>query len=180
MALLLAALAAVWLALPHRATPSAHADVAATASTTPAAAVPPPIELPASAALPDAVMAMPTPALSAAPAQSPVAAPMTTARTEPPAKTRPAPREGTKPLGRPSVPPSAPQVAAEPAAAPPQPVAPAPVATPETGALCADRRFIAHAVCLQAECDKPSMRQHPQCVRMREQQDALRRGSGEG
>ncbi|WP_243457421.1 hypothetical protein [Ottowia testudinis] len=50
---------------------------------------------------------------------------------------------------------------------------------PAPAALCAGQSFIAHALCLQAECNKPAMRQHAQCVGMREQQDALRRGSGE-
>ena len=76
-------------------------------------------------------------------------------------------------------PPSAVVAPPEPIEAPaPRPPAPAVVAAP-SGALCAERRFIGYAMCLQAECTKPGMRQHPQCVRMREQQDAVRVGSGE-
>jgi hypothetical protein len=71
--------------------------------------------------------------------------------------------------------PAAPVVEAPAPVAPtPAPPAPAPAAT-----LCAGQAFIAHAVCLQTECNKPAMRQHTQCVRMREQQEALRRGSGD-
>lgn len=73
-----------------------------------------------------------------------------------------------------------------PSTAPPPPVArPVPTPTPATYAparpttLCADRQFISHAICLQAECDKPGMRQHPQCQRMREQQQTLRERSGD-
>ena len=58
----------------------------------------------------------------------------------------------------------------------PPPTAPAPVAA----SLCSDRAFIGRAVCLQSECSKPALRQHPSCVRMREQQEALRNGSGGG
>ena len=59
--------------------------------------------------------------------------------------------------------------------APPSPAAPA-----APGTLCGDRAFIARAVCLQSECSKPALRQHPNCVRMREQQEVLRQGSGGG
>jgi hypothetical protein len=81
------------------------------------------------------------------------------------------------------------RTAAEPAeaAAPPSPVvatsAPPPpsiASAPSANALCADRAFIARAVCLESECAKPALRQHPQCVRMREQQETLRHGSGGG
>jgi hypothetical protein len=54
-----------------------------------------------------------------------------------------------------------------------------PAPRPETRALCADSSFLAHAVCLQTECARTGMRQHPQCQRMREQQQALREGSGD-
>jgi hypothetical protein len=59
----------------------------------------------------------------------------------------------------------------------PRPTPPALAAPPAT--LCANSRFIAHAVCLQRECSKPGLQQHPQCVRMREQQQALQDGSGD-
>lgn len=58
------------------------------------------------------------------------------------------------------------------------PVAPAPAQPPAT--LCAGTRFVAHALCLQRECDKPGRQQHPQCMRMREQQKAMQQGSGDG
>lgn len=56
-------------------------------------------------------------------------------------------------------------------------IAPAPAA-PAT--LCEDSRFFAHAVCLQNECSKPAMQQHPQCLRLHELQDSLRRPSQGG
>jgi len=33
---------------------------------------------------------------------------------------------------------------------------------------------------MQTECNKSGLRQHPQCVRLREQQDAMRQGTGGG
>lgn len=39
--------------------------------------------------------------------------------------------------------------------------------------LCQGSRFLAHAMCMQNECSKPGLRQHPQCQRMRELQDSL-------
>ena len=65
----------------------------------------------------------------------------------------------------------------------PEPPAPAPVLAPRPAPpreLCADKSFVAKGYCMQTECDKPGMGSHPQCVRMREQQDAMRHGSGEG
>lgn len=56
-------------------------------------------------------------------------------------------------------------------------IAPAPAA-PAT--LCEDSRFFAHAVCLQNECSKPAMQQHPQCLRLHELQDSLRKPSQGG
>lgn len=68
-------------------------------------------------------------------------------------------------------------------ATPPAPPAPAPAAEARPAPpreLCAGTRFLARGLCLQTECDKPGQRQHPQCVRMREQQEAIRQGSGGG
>lgn len=57
------------------------------------------------------------------------------------------------------------------ASAPP----PAARAAPQRpGVLCGDERFLARALCLQRACDQPGMGGHPQCVRMRELQQALR------
>ncbi len=117
------------------------------------------------------------PAASSSAAQRLAVTPTVKARVEPPARPRPTARDFARATS-PGVPAAAPTVV-ENAVPPPQPVASAPAAAPAASALCADRRFIAYAVCLQAECDKPSMRQHTQCVRMREQQEALRRGSGD-
>lgn len=63
--------------------------------------------------------------------------------------------------------------------APPPQTAPSPSPSVAQSALCADRQFIAHSICLQAECSKPALHQHPQCVRMREQQEGMQRGSGD-
>ena len=88
-----------------------------------------------------------------------------------PAPVRKAPR--TEPPAEPVTAPAPPAPAAVEASP-----APAPVRPPAT--LCAGTRFVAHALCLQRECDKPGRQQHPQCVRMREQQKALQQGSGDG
>lgn len=91
----------------------------------------------------------------------------------------PARRRTAKASAEPPPPP-----AAEPVVTPePPPPAPAPVAAPRPAPpreLCAGTSFVARGYCMQTECDKPGMGSHPQCVRMREQQDAMRRGSGEG
>ncbi|MFT4195404.1 MAG: hypothetical protein QM614_12240, partial [Ottowia sp.] len=62
---------------------------------------------------------------------------------------------------------------------PPPAPAPGPAPPAAPAALCADSQLFAHSVCLQRECGRSGMRQHPQCVRMREQQQALREGSGD-
>ncbi|MCZ2292746.1 MAG: hypothetical protein LC125_12440 [Burkholderiales bacterium] len=65
------------------------------------------------------------------------------------------------------------EVAAAAAPAPdPQPAAPR--------ELCAGSSFLARAVCLQRECRKPGMQQHPQCVQMRELQRSLHNPDGGG
>jgi len=40
--------------------------------------------------------------------------------------------------------------------------------------LCAGRNFLTRLFCLKRECSKPEYRQHPQCVRLREQEEANR------
>ncbi|MFD1709108.1 zinc ribbon domain-containing protein [Ottowia flava] len=117
-------------------------------------------------------------ALNAAPTsagvrQPPVAAVAAAA----PAPTRPASKTSRRaPERAPSV------VEVGPSAAPTAPVAPgpAPAAPTAPAPLCADRAFISRAICLQSECNKPALRQHPSCIRMREQQDALKHASGGG
>ena len=140
--------------------PSSSARAAPAASTSVAAAVAsdvPPLAASASAAAPSRAL---TPAPKSEPAaRAPARTASKTATARPPMAPAPA----------------APVVEAPAPVAPtPAPPAPAPAAT-----LCAGQAFIAHAVCLQTECNKPAMRQQAQCVRMREQQEALRRGSGD-
>lgn len=60
---------------------------------------------------------------------------------------------------------------------------PAPQAAPApepAGSLCAGVGVIARAVCLQNECRKPALAQHPQCVHMRELQQSLQQSAGGG
>ncbi|CAM5786563.1 hypothetical protein OPEN69S_01809 [Ottowia pentelensis] len=102
-----------------------------------------------------------TPVADAAPAAKPAA-------RRRPAKASPEP-----------APPPAPVVAQQ----APEPPAPVPVLAPRPAPpreLCADKSFVARGYCMQTECSKPGMGSHPQCARMHEQQDAMRRGSGEG
>ena len=184
-ALLLAALIGVLLAQRNAVAPArAKATVALAPASAPSNAAAPAI--PASAAgvavLPAPAAPESLPAASLATALPPVgpASGMTTPTTAAPARTdapaRPA-RAAPKSTPKPSPATSSPPAAAAPAALPPR-SAPAPFPVAAT-MLCADARFLAHAVCLQNECSKPALRQHPQCVRMREQQEALRRGSGD-
>lgn len=52
---------------------------------------------------------------------------------------------------------------------------PAPRAEPQRPVeLCGNERFLSRALCLQRACDQPGLAGHPQCVRMRELQQALR------
>ena len=173
-------------------TPAPAADLTppATADAAPATTAPPPPAAapaqPAAAAPTDLITVAPaaSAALGDTPADTahgattrPVAASgeRTPPRPAPTARRTPEPRRA--PAGQVDVaaPAPAPVVATTPAP-PPAPVAPA----PNTGALCGDRAFISRAVCLQAECAKPAYRQNSQCVRMREQQELLRHGSGGG
>ena len=59
----------------------------------------------------------------------------------------------------------------------PTPVAARPAAPRE---LCAGTQFLARGLCLQTECNKPSQQKHPQCAQLREQQEAMRQGTGGG
>ncbi|ARU04671.1 hypothetical protein CCO03_08285 [Comamonas serinivorans] len=151
----------------------------------------------ASAALPDAVSVReaaatpPAPALAEFPSYVPVAtappslasAPVAAAAASHPSPVKPAP--APKPKAKPKEvkpqrpePPPAPRVAEAPppvAAADPTP-APPPRPSPEQA--CQGQAFLARAACMQSQCSANSS--HPQCRRMREQQDALRRGSGGG
>ena len=45
---------------------------------------------------------------------------------------------------------------------------------------CGNRVFIAQAICMKRQCAKPRFTQHPQCVKLREQEAAHRRGMDGG
>lgn len=64
-----------------------------------------------------------------------------------------------------------------PAPAPPAP-APAPRQNPEQN--CQGQGFLSRAACMQSQCAQPGNANTPQCKRMFEAQEALRRGSGGG
>jgi hypothetical protein len=57
---------------------------------------------------------------------------------------------------------------------------PAAAATPADPAgpraRCGERNFIAMLVCMKRECDDAALRGHPECVKMREQEEAQRPG----
>ena len=64
----------------------------------------------------------------------------------------------------------------------PMPVAPvpAPVPKPNPEQSCAGQAFLSRASCMQQQCSQPGNANTPQCKRMFETQEALRRGSGGG
>jgi serine/threonine protein kinase len=73
-------------------------------------------------------------------------------------------------------------VAAPPAAAMPARTGAAPgVADAAAGprARCGDRNFLSQLVCMKRECDDPALRGHPECVKMREQEEAGQRSAGQ-
>jgi hypothetical protein len=41
-------------------------------------------------------------------------------------------------------------------------------------ARCGDRNFLSMLVCMKRECESASLRNHPECVKMREQEEASR------
>lgn len=42
-------------------------------------------------------------------------------------------------------------------------------------ARCGDRNFLLQLVCMKRECSEPALQNHPECVKMQEQEQALRR-----
>ena len=163
---------------PPRAPANGSSALPAGAAASSAAAAPSTSESPAAPAVADLPSAPPSlsaaPLLTALPPARSASASPASARGEPGPRATRAARSAANTTA--AAPPAS--AASEPPAPAPRPAsAPAPAAP---GALCGDARFLAHAICLQNECSKPALRQHPQCVRMREQQEALRRGSGGG
>ena len=152
-------------------TPAPLAEAPAVAA--PAPRPPPAPPAPSLAAAPPVTPAI---APACAPAAAPAPAPAAVIDSKPaaptPARPAPAPRPARPEVTAPPPPPA-------PVAEAPRPAPPPAPASPPAG-LCADSRFLAHALCLQRECGKPALQQHPQCVRMREQQRAIQQGSGDG
>ena len=44
-------------------------------------------------------------------------------------------------------------------------------------ARCGDRNFLSLLVCMKRECEAPALAAHPECVKMREQEEAMQRPS---
>ena len=161
-----------------RTAPAPAPEAAAPAASVPAATVAAPAALPASAP-PAEMVAAP------APPPAPTPAPAVAERTAP-AATKPAPRPA--PATRPAAdtPPAA-APAVEVAAPPPVRTAPAPAvagpasapadkpATPPVLAgpteRCGSRMLLALWNCIERECKKPELRQHPECVKWRTEQE---------
>ena len=161
-----------------RTAPAPAPEAAAPAASVPAATVAAPAALPASAP-PAEMVAAP------APPPAPTPAPAVAERTVP-AATKPAPRPA--PATRPAAdtPPAA-APAVEVAAPPPVRTAPAPAvagpasapadkpATPPVLAgpteRCGSRMLLALWNCIERECKKPELRQHPECVKWRTEQE---------
>lgn len=59
------------------------------------------------------------------------------------------------------------------------PAAPTPEPT-QADTLCPGAGVFARARCLQTECNKPTLAQHPECIHMRELQNALQHSAGDG
>lgn len=148
-------------------------EAAAASATTPESALPPLSPAPESAALAQAADALKTLAAEAEARAAQEAATRAAEASQPRAAPSPRPVANKKAddevaPAEPAPPPPAP--APEPA---PQPVAPPPPPTPPRE-LCAGTTFLARAACLQSECSQPGLFNHPQCIRMRELQEALR------
>jgi hypothetical protein len=41
-------------------------------------------------------------------------------------------------------------------------------------ARCGERNFLSMLICVKRECEAPALQNHPECVKMREQEDAQR------
>jgi len=54
------------------------------------------------------------------------------------------------------------------------PTPPAPTSADAQGprARCGDRMLLSLLVCMKRECESPALRSHPECVKMREQEEA--------
>ena len=135
----------------------------------PAAEAPP---APAAPPAPSAEPALTEPAPATPPAETPSAptatpapAPAATPRAPRPRSVAAAPTPAPKPTPIPATPPA------------PTPAAAAPRAPAQ---VCAKHNFLAYAACMQEQCSRPGMKSHPQCVRIREREQALRQGSGGG
>lgn len=70
---------------------------------------------------------------------------------------------------------SAPGVRPRNAAATPPAAVPDPTSDPR--ARCGDRSFLSLLVCMKRECESAALRNHPECVKMREQEEAQRQST---
>lgn len=166
---------AVYAMTAHQTPDTVPADTVAQASVAPAPSrpIPPPVEaasdgvliLPRLEPIGPETKVPPPPITKAAPAvaEQPSAKRPPTRRTPPPAPTATV-------VAQPVAPPPA----------PPQAAASEPAKRTPPATLCADSSFLSHEMCLQRECSSASMRQNPQCVRMRDRQKLLREGVGDG
>jgi hypothetical protein len=48
------------------------------------------------------------------------------------------------------------------------------VAAPGPRARCGDRGFLSMLICVKRECEQPSLQGHPECVKLREQEERNR------
>lgn len=150
---------------------TAAAVVPAAAPAPVAAATPAPADAPAPA-LPAQPPAAPAPAVAAA-TPAPAAATKGTAAAKKP-ETKPA-AKGATPAAAPE-PPRSTVAAVPPPRIDPEPPAPAPTRTnvAANGAnyqavdQCKDRMFLSRELCLAEHCDKPGTRNHPLCVKRRD------------
>jgi len=111
--------------------------------------------------------------LSVLPARAPRAPAAATVDTTPPRSSEPpavVPR--TVADAAPPRPGDAASAAARPRAGASAPVALATDVPPGPRARCADRNFLSQLICMKRECETAALQNHPECVRMREQEAA--------
>ena len=56
----------------------------------------------------------------------------------------------------------------------PQPMLPAAAQAAGPRAACGERNFLSLLICMKRECEQPALQGHPECVKMREQEEAQR------
>ena len=76
-------------------------------------------------------------------------------------------------MNEPSLPQARPRSGADPAAKPVLAAA-AQSAVPGPRELCGERNFLSMLICVKRECEQPALRGHPECVKMRQQEESQR------